>query len=65
MRLYGMPLLACFSIPIPSALAQSPLTPVNESGQIVVTIERNNFSPAEIHVRVAASLAEPGPRVAL
>ena len=56
MRLYGLPLLACFSIPFPSALAQSPLTPVNESGQIVVTIEKNNFSPAEIHVHAGQKI---------
>jgi len=34
-----------------AALAQSSLTPVNESGQIVLTIENHVFSPAQIHVR--------------
>lgn len=32
-------------------MAQSALTSVNESGQVVLTIENHVFSPAEIHVR--------------
>ena len=40
-------LLAAFS----AALAQSSLTPVNDKGQVVLTIENHAFAPAEIHVK--------------
>jgi plastocyanin len=44
--------IAALSLTVAAAAsAQSALTPVNESGQIVLTIENHKFSPAEIHVK--------------
>ncbi|MFI4994686.1 MAG: cupredoxin domain-containing protein [Hyphomicrobiales bacterium] len=53
MRIPGIALIAALAMPavVMAALAQSALTPVNESGQVVLTIENHVFSPAEIHVR--------------
>ncbi len=53
MRNPGIALIAALALPavVMAALAQSALTPVNENGQVVLTIENHVFSPAEIHVR--------------
>jgi plastocyanin len=44
-------LIAAFAIAPVSAQTPPQPTPVNESGQIVVTLEKHVFAPAEIHVR--------------
>jgi plastocyanin len=38
------------------ALAQSASAPVNEAGQIVLTIENHAFMPAEIHVKAGQKI---------
>jgi Cupredoxin-like domain len=44
-------LIAAFAVAPAAAQTAPQPTPVNESGQIVLTLENHIFTPAEIHVR--------------